>query len=173
MAISIRPANVTNVAALRNLSISTFTDSFGYANRQENMDQYIAAAMSIEQLTHELNDTGSKFFLLYIDDSLCGYTKLRITERPEGLNATNPIEIERIYVAKEYHGRKAGAALMQYCIDYAIANGHDTIWLGVWEHNQKAIDFYIRWGFTFFGSHIFMLGPDAQTDVLMKKELAL
>jgi len=173
MAISIRPANVHDAAALRDLSISTFRDTFGHANKKEHMDEHIAVSMSLERLTNELSDEGNKFSLLYADDNLCGYTKMRTTEIPDGLGANNPIEIERLYVSKEYHGQKVGAMLMRHCIDYAMDNGHDVVWLGVWEHNQKAIDFYTRWGFTLFGSHIFMLGPDAQTDVLMKKELEL
>lgn len=173
MSISIRPANVHDAASLRDLSISTFVDSFGHANKKEHIDAFIAEAMNLELLTAELNDEGNKFFFIYLDDTLCGFTKLRTTEMPDGLNATSPIEIERIYVSKEYHGQKVGATLMRHCIDYAMDNGHDVIWLGVWEHNQKAIDFYNRWGFTLFGSHIFMVGPDAQTDVLMRKDLEL
>ncbi|HXS38103.1 MAG TPA: GNAT family N-acetyltransferase [Flavipsychrobacter sp.] len=171
MSVSIRLANINDVETLHNLSITTFRDTFAHANKKEYMDQYIAEAMSIEQLTKELNDEGNKFFLAYIHDNLVGYTKMRTIETPQELKDRNPIEIERIYVLKEYHNKKVGAALMDHCINYAINNNYDIIWLGVWEHNYKAVDFYKRWGFTLFGSHIFMLGPDAQTDVLMKKEL--
>ena len=171
LCISIRLANINDVEALRDLSITTFWDTFSQANKKKYMDQYIAEAMSIGQLSKELNDDRNKFFLAYIDDSLVGYTKMRTIETPEELKSGNPIEIERIYVSKEYHSKKVGAALMDHSINYAINNNHDVIWLGVWEHNYKAVDFYKRWGFTLFGSHIFMLGPDAQTDVLMKREL--
>jgi diamine N-acetyltransferase len=171
MSIIIRPATIDDAAMLRDLSITTFVDTFSHVNDKEHMDQYIATAMNMEQILSELNDVENKFFLAYIQDTPVGFTKMRTKEIPEELAGSNPIEIERIYVSKDHHGQKIGAALMRHCIDYAMGNSYNAIWLGVWEHNQKAIDFYTRWGFTFFSSHIFMLGTDAQTDVLMKKEL--
>jgi ribosomal protein S18 acetylase RimI-like enzyme len=71
----------------------------------------------------------------------------------------------------EFHGQKAGAALMQHCLGLAMMAGYDVVWLGVWEHNYKALNFYRKWGFEVFGSHIFRLGDDEQTDVMMKKHL--
>lgn len=44
--------------------------------------------------------------------------------------------------------------------------------LGVWEHNHRALRFYEKNGFIAFGTHIFQLGNDQQTDILMKKSVA-
>jgi diamine N-acetyltransferase len=60
---------------------------------------------------------------------------------------------------------------MQSCLDYIQQQGCDTVWLGVWEHNPRAIAFYEKWGFEKFGAHDFLLGTDLQTDILMKKKL--
>ena len=81
------------------------------------------------------------------------------------------IEIERIYVRKEYLGKKVGGLLMKKCLELAQQKGYTLVWLGVWEHNAKAIAFYEKWGFEKFGSHAFLLGNDLQTDWLMKKNL--
>jgi len=59
--------------------------------------------------------------------------------------------------------------MMRKCIDIALEKNYHTIWLGVWEHNQRAIDFYKRWGFKKFDEHDFILGNDVQKDWLMKK----
>jgi hypothetical protein len=80
------------------------------------------------------------------------------------------IEIARIYAVKSSIER-CWQALMQKCIDFAMLKKHHTIWLGVWEHNQRAIDFYTRWGFEKFAEHDFILGNDVQKDWLMKKLL--
>ena len=168
---NITTATVSDAAALTALSITTFRDTFEQDNRAEDMDKYVAEQMTVAQLTKELGDTRSVFFLMHDDAALMGYAKMRTSENPDGLHATNPIEIERIYIAKDYHGRKAGAALMQHCINHATTNGHDVLWLGVWEHNTRARLFYERWGFRLFGEHVFMLGNDEQTDVLMKLHL--
>jgi ribosomal protein S18 acetylase RimI-like enzyme len=45
------------------------------------------------------------------------------------------------------------------------------VWLGVWEKNEKAIQFYKKWGFVQFDKHLFQLGDDAQTDIMMKLQL--
>lgn len=82
------------------------------------------------------------------------------------------MEIARIYALQSYIGKGVGSALMKKCIDQACELNKEIIWLGVWEKNQKAIHFYRKWGFEKFGTHIFILGDDPQTDWLMKKELA-
>ena len=53
----------------------------------------------------------------------------------------------------------------------AVAKTLDTVWLGVWEHNPKAIEFYKRCGFEVFDKHIFVLGNDPQNDLLMRKQI--
>lgn len=137
------------------------------------MDQYIAEEMNEVKLVTELRDADNRFFLVWYNNGLIGYAKMRTQAQPKELACHNPIEIERIYVRKEYHDKKVGAALMDRCISHAISQGHDLIWLGVWEFNYKAVKFYERYGFEKFGSHIFRLGTDDQTDILMKKELGV
>lgn len=112
-------------------------------------------------------------FLALLDSTPIGYAKLRDVKIPAELKGTRNIELERLYVLKAYHDKKAGAALMQYCITYARQNNYEVMWLGVWEHNSRAINFYSKWGFTVFSAHIFRLGTDEQTDLLMKKALNL
>ena len=81
------------------------------------------------------------------------------------------MELSRLYVSKEYHKQKIGAALMQFAIDFVIKSQAKKLWLGVWEFNQKAIDFYLKWGFVKTGVHDFKLGNDMQQDWLMEKTL--
>ncbi len=169
--IRIVTASVADAPALTALSIKTFWDTFAADNKTEDMEKYIAEDMSEERITQELRDKHNVFFLGYRGDMLIAYAKVRSTKIPEALKNNRPIELERIYVLQEHLGTKAGAALLQHCINYAVANNNDVLWLGVWEHNHRAINFYKRWGFDFFSSHTFKLGDDIQTDVLMKKEL--
>ena len=164
-------AGIADAGILRELSVKTFCDTFSADNRKEDMDKYVAEEMSHEKLAAELADTANLFFLAWYDGKLAGYAKLRATKIPEELSNYSPMELERIYVLAAYQDKKVGAAMMSHCIEYAISQKHDVIWLGVWEHNYKAVNFYKRWGFELFGSHDFVLGDDVQTDVLMKKML--
>jgi ribosomal protein S18 acetylase RimI-like enzyme len=170
-ALHITIATVADAQDLTDLSIRTFVDAFSKDNKKEDMDKYIADEMSVEKLAAELADSNNTFFLAHNKKALTGYAKVRSIKKPEALKNNNPLEIERIYVLQQHHGTKTGAALMQRCIDYALQHKHDVIWLGVWEHNTPAVNFYKKWGFDFFGSHNFRLGDDIQTDVLMRKML--
>ena len=167
----ITQAGTRDAKILTQLSITTFRDAFGPVNKQEDMDKYIAEEMNIERLTAELNDKDNLFFLVWYNGVLVGYAKLRTAKTPEELKNCNPVEIERLYIQQAYQSKKVGAAIMSYCIDYAKSQKYDTIWLGVWEHNNRAIKFYEEWDFVLFGAHSFVLGNDEQTDVLMKKIL--
>jgi len=169
--IRIITAKASDAQALTTLSVKTFRDTFGADNKKEDMDKYIAEDMSEARITQQLIDPQNVFFLAYREEALIGYAKVRSTKIPEALKYNRPIELERIYVVQDHLGTKAGAALLQHCISYAKENNKDVLWLGVWEHNHRAVSFYKRWGFDLFGSHHFRLGDDLQTDVLMKKEL--
>ncbi len=81
------------------------------------------------------------------------------------------VEIERIYVLRECQGAGVGQQLRNNALDVARSLGARTVWLGVWEHNSRAIAFYRRNGFEEFGEHLFMPGSDEQRDVLMRKKV--
>lgn len=169
--VEIKQAGRADAALIRSLSVATFRETFATDNSAEDMDAYIAKDMSLPQLTGELEDSGNLFCMAWRQDTAIGYCKLRTTRVADTPPNCVPIEIERLYVLKAYHKTGTGAALMKHCTTYGVANGYDTVWLGVWEHNHRAINFYEQWGFEQFGTHIFRLGSDVQTDVLMKRGL--
>lgn len=170
--ISIRTADTSHAGIITQISVATFTETFADTNSKEDMDKYLAQQMNVGKITCELEDPDSTFFLAWDGDTLAGFAKVSSDVKADAPKHThNALEIERLYVLQQYQGCKVGAALMAHCIAYAHRNGHGTIWLGVWEHNHKAIAFYTRWGYTPYGSHIFRLGTDDQTDILMMKEL--
>ena len=167
----IRTATIDDVAVLTELSVTTFRDKFGPLNSAEDMDMYVANEMNIDKLTAELADKDNLFFMAYYGEQPIGYAKLRTKEATDELRDKNAIELERLYVLQDHQSKKAGTALINYCLAYATTHKYDTMWLGVWEHNDGARRFYERLGFELFGSHPFVLGNDLQTDVLMKKNL--
>jgi ribosomal protein S18 acetylase RimI-like enzyme len=84
----------------------------------------------------------------------------------------HPIEIQRIYVDAAWHGKGIAQALMASLIEAASARGADVAWLGVWERNPRAIAFYAKSGFSPLGSHVFVVGTDPQTDLILGRSLA-
>jgi diamine N-acetyltransferase len=167
----IKPALPDDVDMLQQLSIITFTDTYGAYNTEEDMQLYIAQHFSREILLGELNSIENFFFIAMLNDEPVGYIKLRKSyELPELRNKKN-IELERIYVVKHLQGAGLGNRLIEYGVEFAQYKGYDTIWLGVWTKNENAINFYKKCGFEIFGEHEFILGTDEQIDWLMKKEL--
>jgi ribosomal protein S18 acetylase RimI-like enzyme len=65
-----------------------------------------------------------------------------------------------------------GEKLMRELLEEARRSGCQTMWLGVWEHNRRALAFYRKWGFKVVGAHIFQVGDDAQNDLLMARKLS-
>ena len=107
-----------------------------------------------------------------MEDEVIGYLKLNFGQSQTELKDDKALEIERIYVLQEYHGKKAGQLLYDKAIEVARNKNMDYVWLGVWEENHRAISFYKKNGFTEFDKHIFKLGDDEQTDIMMKLQLS-
>ena len=169
--ITIRKAEITDADVLLTLSKKTFYDFFAHLNEPANMEAYSAVAFTIEKVTSELTNPGSEFYFAVVDDQLAGYLKLNFNDAQTELKNSNTMEVERIYVLAEHHGKRIGGDLLTFAMNTGIERQLDTIWLGVWEHNHSALGFYKNKGFEQFGSHDFMLGNDRQTDLLMKRKL--
>ena len=170
-AVEIREAQPADADWLARLSAETFYETFADRNTEENMRLHLEGHCSPEKIGEELADKNSTFFAAFIEKKPVGYAKLRRSEIPEVLRNKSVIEIERLYVIKTMIGRKIGKLLMERCLRAARNERRDMIWLGVWEHNTPAIEFYRRFGFGFFGSHDFYVGNDRQTDLLMSKKV--
>jgi diamine N-acetyltransferase len=67
----------------------------------------------------------------------------------------------------EWHGKGIAQDLMNAGIEEMRRHGSDVVWLGVWEHNPRAIAFYKKIGFIEVGDHVFPLGSDLQRDIVM------
>lgn len=168
---TIRKANPEDAERLAELAEKTFRETFAQDNTPEDMDQYVREALSTARVRIELSDPSNVFLVALADERFLGYAKLRTSSTEPCVTGPSPIEIERLYVDQSSTGRGLGRALMQACLDIARANHHETVWLGVWEHNHRARRFYERWGFREVGQHIFRLGTDDQIDIILTRPL--
>jgi ribosomal protein S18 acetylase RimI-like enzyme len=156
---------------IADLSRRTFCDTFGRHNTPENMDQFLKTQFSREQLTEQVGAPRNSFLLAHLDGRVAGYARLyEGTELPPAIAGSKAIEISRLYAEQDVIGKGVGKALMQACIVLARQKGMDWIWLGVWEHNHRAIAFYEKMGFGIFDRHIFLLGQDVQYDWCMRRK---
>jgi GNAT superfamily N-acetyltransferase len=167
--LTIRRANGEDAGLLAELGARTFAETFATDNSPEDMAAYIAASFNLTQQMAELADPASTFLIAEVGGVAAGYAKLHADEPLEGVEGPNPVELVRLYASREWLGRGVGAALMRACVDEARQAGHRTIWLGVWERNGRAQAFYRKWNFRAVGEHVFQLGSDPQTDILMER----
>jgi ribosomal protein S18 acetylase RimI-like enzyme len=169
--IDIKKVSVNEVAKLQKIGRQTFLETFSTVNTAENMKKYLEEDLSIEKLTSELNAISSEFYFVLLNNSIIGYLKLNFGQSQTELKDDKGLEIERIYVLKEFHGKNVGQLLYEKAIQIAHQMNAAYVWLGVWEENPRAINFYKKNGFIEFDKHIFKLGNDQQIDIMMKLQL--
>lgn len=165
------PVESKDLLELQNLSRKTFYETFSALNAEENMKEYLENNLSVEQLKKELTTAGSFFYLAKIQNESIGYLKLNVNKAQTEFKTNNFFEIERIYVLNSFQGNGLGKQILEFAKEKAKQSKTIYLWLGVWEKNIKAIEFYKRNGFEIFNKHIFKLGEDHQTDLLMKLKL--
>jgi ribosomal protein S18 acetylase RimI-like enzyme len=163
---------IDRIVELQLISRQTFYETFADGNTEANMTQYLDEGFSIAKLTSELNNPNSSFYFATSDGAIIGYLKLNVGSAQTEMQDENPLEIERIYVLKAYQGQGVGQLLYDKAIEIARQMSAAYVWLGVWEKNPRAISFYKKNGFVAFDTHIFILGNDRQTDIMMRLEMA-
>jgi ribosomal protein S18 acetylase RimI-like enzyme len=156
--------------SLQQISLQTFTDGFFHLNTPKYFYEYTDRAFSVGQLKSELQNPNTQFQFLKSDNTLLGYFKLNFNSAQSDIRDPNSLEIERIYILKEYQNLGLGKYLLDKIKEIAIQKNLHYIWLGVWEKNADAIRFYEKNGFRIFSSHDFHMGSEVQTDVLMRWE---
>lgn len=167
----ISKAAIEAVETLQEIGTATFFETFAESNTEADMKKYLEEHFNREQLTAELNHPDSQFYIAWEDQSPIGYLKVNAGQAQTELQDENSLEIERIYVLSSYHGKKVGQLLYEKALEVARLLKKSSIWLGVWEENPRAIRFYTKNGFVAFDQHLFKMGDDEQTDIMMKKSL--
>lgn len=171
MAVDIQPVQANDLNELRDISIETFSQTFGSANSQDNLQEYLNTAYQPSKLAKELADLNSEFYFIFYDHDLAGYLKLNVDNSQTEKMGAQALEIERIYIRKKFKRLGLGSQLFNFSLARAQKLNKKTIWLGVWEYNEGAKAFYNKKGFVPFGDHVFELGGDPQRDILMKRDV--
>ena len=171
MKLTIKYATEDDAALIADISRQTFYETFSPLNSKVDMDIFMNVQFTKGRLMLEVGRMENIFLLAYAGEKIAGYAKLRDTRHPKKLGSENALEIARLYAMPDMIGKGVGKLLMEKCLEIAVEKKKDTVWLGVWKENIKAIDFYHNWGFTVFDECDFVLGNDVQKDWLMKKKL--
>lgn len=169
--VEIKKIGLADIEPLQTISKQTFLETFSDGNTEENMQLYLEEGFTVDKLTLELTDPNSDFYFASLGNKIIGYLKINVGQAQTELKDNKAVEIERIYVLKEFYGQQVGQILFDLALNLAKERNADYIWLGVWEQNARAINFYKKNGFVAFDKHLFKLGNDEQTDIMMKLPL--
>ena len=164
-------ATHVDLLTLQSIGKQTFFETFADTNTPEDMQKYLNATFDTVKLSNELTNPHSEFYLAYINKEVAGYLKVNYLQAQTELKDEKAFEIERIYVLKEFLGKQVGQALYNKALQLAKDRKATYLWLGVWENNARALAFYKKNELVEFDKHIFVLGEDKQTDILMKLNL--
>jgi ribosomal protein S18 acetylase RimI-like enzyme len=169
----IRYATIKDAEMLTELSYKTFFDAFHShpKNAPEDIADYMEKAFDLKTISAELLEEDSIFLIAELEDEAVGYAKVMVGSIEDEINASRPIELNRLYAKQEFIGKGIGRKLLDECVRIAVENDCDVMWLGVWEYNLRAKRFYEKSGFYEVGRHFFQLGSDRQIDLLMQKDL--
>jgi ribosomal protein S18 acetylase RimI-like enzyme len=168
---AIRRAGLTDASALADLGRRTFADTFGADNSADDLRAYLDGAYAEPIQRQELASSDLTYFLAEADGVPVGFALLRRDNSSPFVDDPTAIELQRLYVDRVWHGSGLAQALMATCVQHAVARGAGSLFLGVWERNAKALRFYAAQGFVVVGSQRFMVGSDAQTDLVMWRRL--
>jgi ribosomal protein S18 acetylase RimI-like enzyme len=171
MSLLIRHATTADARLIADISHQTFYETFAAQNTPADMNKFLTQQFTKGKLILEVGTPGNIFLLAYSGNEVAGYAKLREGKPPASLGSSNAMEIARLYAMTSMIGKGVGKRLMQESINIATEKSKQVLWLGVWEKNRRAIDFYTKWGFEKFDETDFLLGDDIQRDWLMKKEI--
>jgi ribosomal protein S18 acetylase RimI-like enzyme len=169
--VELKSIDIRHLQELKRLGKQTFTEAFARVNNPEDFAQYLKEAFSVKTLSSELLNPESRFFFLYSNGQLCGYSKINTGTAQTELQEVESMEIERIYVLKTHQGRGLGAWMLNRFKAMALDEQKRYLWLGVWEENHDAIRFYKQHGFVTFDKHPYYVGSDRQMDWMMRLDL--
>lgn len=166
-----KKVGLSQLDILTKISRSTFIDAFKNANHPEDFKRYIDEAFSEKQIESEILNPNSEFYFVYREDTLVSYFKLNEKEAQAEPFGKEALELSRIYILKPFQGQHLGTQILERIINIAKEKNKTWLWLGVWRHNPRAVQFYERHGFIKFDTHSFYIGNDKQTDWLMRLDI--
>lgn len=169
--VSLIQATVADAQKVMELGRTTFYEAFAALNTPENMEFYLNEAFTVEKFADQLKNPESQFWVAHCEGKMIGYTKFNFGAAQTEVVEGSGMEIERIYVLPQFYGKAVGKMLYDKAYATAIEHNCSFIWLGVWEKNERGLKFYRRNGFVEFTSHVFQIGDDPQTDLMMKRQI--
>lgn len=169
MSITYRTATVADVPAIDHLFRASFCDTFAHLYRPQDLAAFLGQ-FTAQAWKEEITDLRYAFRLAEDDGKAVGYVKLGPSSLP--VQASGPaVELRQLYVLGSHLGSGVGAALMDWAVAEARRRDVKELYLTVYTDNHRARRFYARYGFEELGPYAFMVGEQADEDIIMRLTL--
>jgi GNAT superfamily N-acetyltransferase len=169
----IRPASVDDVPALCQLGAATFRETYTAISDPGAVDAYATENFTPAKVEAWFRQPCAHTLIALADDRPAGYAHLRHAKVPACVDDPKAIELSRLYLLASAQGGGLGSAMMTVILSQAAALEARTIWLGAYDRNVKALDFYTRHGFVHVGSHAFEFGGVIHADPVLTRRVTL
>jgi diamine N-acetyltransferase len=121
----------------------------------KDLNEFLEKNYNKETIRQELSDESNIYHIIYFNGQPAGFSKIILNYEHPNIQQKNVTKLDRIYLLSNFFNLKLGFELLKFNIDLAKSNNQSGIWLFTWVENKRAIDFYIKAGFTIIGSHNF------------------
>lgn len=171
--IKIRLATAEDAEILAKIGWQSFDEAFADhpKNHPEDMRIYMEEAFSAETISADLEDEKTVYLIAEFENEIAGYAKLKFDTREDCVSGDKTVELCRLYALDKFIGKGIGKTLMLEFFRLAKDRNCNTAWLGVWEYNYRAQEFYKKFGFEKCGEHVFQLGRDPQIDWVLQRKV--
>lgn len=155
---TIRHATLEDAATLAAFGAQAFTATYRELDDPQEIADYVAEHFRPEVIAAVIADPACTTLLARVDEQLVGYAVVKAAPAPACVTGPDPIELSRLYLGEGFIGRGLGARLMREVHAEACKRGARTLWLGVYDRNVRAVEFYERFGFAKVGDKEFLFG---------------
>jgi len=175
MKITIKRANITHANAISFIGRRSFHDAFAHLfYNKDELQEYLDYAYSVDKIAGSIRKSNNVFFLAFANERPVGFVKLKKHSLNPQIDSFAQMELQKIYVLKEYHGTGAGQSLMDAALEFAQSEVRpEYIWLDTHITNDRAVRFYEKNGFQVCGRHYFTIGTQMFEYHLMNQMVAI
>jgi len=121
----------------------------------EDMKEFLENNYNDEAIIEELKEIKNIYHIINLNGTTVGFSKIILDVEHSNIPQKNITKLDRIYLLKEFHDLKLGAELLKFNIELSKENNQAGMWLFTWVDNKRAVNFYLKMGFTIVGSHKF------------------
>jgi ribosomal protein S18 acetylase RimI-like enzyme len=167
--IAYRDATPADAPAIDALFRQSFIDTFAHLYDPKDLAAFFAK-FTQAAWREELLSPDYAFRLAEDEGVLAGFAKISSVTLPVAPEAT-AAELRQLYVLGPWQGTGIARTLMEWALGEGRRRGAELLFLTVFTDNHRAKSFYARYGFEAVGRYDFMVGNQADEDIIMRRKL--